>query len=507
MATKRVAPRNTALEAAIVADPIDPTARMVYSDWLQSIGEPLGAWAALAAAIEADPANVQLRADGVGYLDDHQREILGAGAPILRGGWIGWHVGFVDEIRLQEPLKTPAKRLAALLAQPSSRFVRHLAIGEFSNVPAIVAEVIRAAPPLLESLLVGDQPGSWWGAPKPLEEVAEIATLRRLTLRGFSVSRAMPQLVELSLVTPLLRTSEAVTWLLGRNCPNLEELMIDCANPTPVAQVVADVVGALPKLRRLRLLHLQGADAVVDALAPHLERLEVLDLSHSDLSSSKATALGAKLVAVRCGAKVENMYRLVDGELSSWLTHRLDEGGRAALRLVPGAGWALYNLSTRHREERALQLLGASLTFPDAGIGTYAYANSAGALERLFRFDEAELISREGLLRSPYEPNLFSFLIDALRRSNKLDRALALVPRALATLSRDNPDPHPHQGATGTACLVDCLFTLAQAGQHAKVLKAATEHKKLASPKVHAIVAMSQLALGRVAAAKKTLLK
>ena len=49
------------------------------------------------------------------------------------------------------------RQLAAVLAQPSSRFVRHLAIGEFANVPAIVAEVIRAAPPLFESLLVGDR--------------------------------------------------------------------------------------------------------------------------------------------------------------------------------------------------------------------------------------------------------------------------------------------------------------------------------------------------------------
>ena len=67
----------------------------------------------------------------------------------------------------------------------------------------------------------------------------------------------MPQLVELSLVTALLRS------LGGRDVaaraqlsPNLEELTIDCANPRPAAQVVADIVTALPKLRRLRLLHL-----------------------------------------------------------------------------------------------------------------------------------------------------------------------------------------------------------------------------------------------------------
>ncbi|MBA3540910.1 MAG: TIGR02996 domain-containing protein [Deltaproteobacteria bacterium] len=509
--------RELALEAAIIDAPDDPLPRLVYGDWLQAKGEGRGEWIALSAASEAERANVRLRAAAVAFLDKHRGELLGAGAALLPGAWIGWRGGFIDELRLQPfpNQRTVARNLAALLAHPSCRFVRHLALGALPRMQAVLDAVADAAPPLLETLVVLDHP-DYEGATCSVDRVAALPTLRRLALKRVECTVALPELRELYVA---FVSNEVVPAAY----PKLVELTLDTRDAAIAPQTLREVVRALPELRRLRLLNASNADALIAALSPLAGQFELLDIAHSAVSHVGVSQLLAwpremQLLALRTGitaamtGRLREHFRAVavsrpagppidrlgEDETEddmSWLSYRVTTEGRDAVRAVPGAGAWLYSLGINHnigaRASRAVPLLDAALTMPAPGLETLAWANAAITHERLRQFDDAELIAREGLLRAPREPNLFAIIIDALRRSGRLPEALAMLPRAYTALTSADRGP-----GEAEACLLDCLFTLAQAERHAEVLGLAVEHVLLMTPDAHAVVAMSQVALG-----------
>ncbi len=512
--------RGEALARVVVDAPLDPLARMVLGDHLQGLGERLGDWVALAAGLEADPANARLRAASVAFVDEHRDALFGDGAELLAGAWIGWRGGFIDELRLQPypgATRTTA-RVAALLAHPSCRFVRTIALGAFPAPKPIIAAIAAAAPPLLERFVALDTPTSS-GDPPSIDAIAALPTLRQLGLRDVAITVAMPQITTLvvSARGPFAR------YLAAGKCPNLEELVVEDFALAPKA--LATIVGKLPHLKRLRLLGERNLRARLVALRPHLPRLALLDVSHTPFTDGDAALLAdhgdLELVAIRTdataappGLRAATVTRpsavalqqavANDPELTSWLPQRLAAGGRDAIALIPGVGVALYNLGTRvtldGREAVALPVLEAALTFPVASLHTFAWANAALAHERLYHFDEAERIGREGLLRAPLEPNFFAIVIDALRRSDRLDQALALVPRAFGAL--DRPEASRHSAGAAACCLLDCLFTLAQAGRHREVLAAAKKYPAAMKPDAYPVVAMSHVALGHLAKAR-----
>src|SRR5260221_8656016 len=114
------------LEAAIIAAPLDPTPRMVYGDWLQSRGDPLGEWVAMMAAIEAAPGDTRLRSAAVTYLDVHRTAILGAGATVMAGAYPGWRGGFLDQNRPPPTRLAPPHEDSALWRQPAGPVLRHV---------------------------------------------------------------------------------------------------------------------------------------------------------------------------------------------------------------------------------------------------------------------------------------------------------------------------------------------------------------------------------------------
>jgi len=89
-------------------------------------------------------------------------------------------------------------------------------------------------------------------------------------------------------------------------------------------------------------------------------------------------------------------------------------------------------------------------------------------------------------------------VLDALRRSGRNSEAEGLLARAFKAIAAGVTS---HAGGTAAACLLDCLFVLAQAGRHREVLAAAKRHAKLVDdkrrPSVESLRAMSLVALGR----------
>jgi len=491
--------RNAALEAAIVAAPDDLAARLVYGDWLQGAGDIRGEWVTLSASVDATPTP-RLRAAAVAFFDRHRRALLGEGAALLPAMWIGWRAGFIDELRLVpfDGLRGYARAVLALLAHPSCRFVRHVAFGVIPDVEAILAALCEQAPPLLESLLVD--------ANIDVAAIATLPALRRLGLRASPMTVPLPELVE------LCTGRNQVDWIVSGGCPALAELVLRGRGTWQATAGVAQLVAALPRLRRLRLLDVRGVDGTLAALTSHAARLELIDISRGDLSGTgvsellrwpahvKVRALGCELSELQVAELRERFGDLATGE--SWIAHRVRTDGRAALRLVPGVGLELYNagtnLSVNGREAEALPLLEAAVTLPAEGLDTWAWANVALAHERLGHFDDAELFGREGLLRAPREPNFYAIVLDALRRSGRnaeAEKLLLRAERAIATGSSR------HAGGTAAACLLDCLFVLAQAGRHRDLLAMAKRHAKLVDdkrrPSVAALRAMSLVALGR----------
>ncbi|MEO8699002.1 MAG: TIGR02996 domain-containing protein [Kofleriaceae bacterium] len=493
------------LEEAIFAAPLDPVPRMVYGDWLQTAGDRRGEWVSLATGIEADPANVRLRAAAVTFLERHATALLDIGASLLPGMWLGWRGGFIDEIRLQPVAVSRRLRcIEALFRHPSARFVRTVAIGQMGPTRPVLDALAAANLRLLEALVLEDQTNQHDGETVRLDG---FPALRRLGLRRVTVEGPIPPLVELACDAAKLAQLA---------CPTLEELVVDLGR-LPVPNLVT-LFARLPAIRRLRLI--QATDeAYLRAALDIAPRLELLELSQADLSgvADRLLALPRSLqlrathvvlpesIADRLRARgatiatVTGPVRLAHDWSSgpSWLGHLLDSDGRDALRLIPGAGHAIgyagIQLVRTGANHDGARLLDAAVTLPsEQGVKTWQAA--AIAHERLLHFDDAELVGREALLRDPKEPNCFAIIIDALRRSGRLDEALALVPRALEVVLPWAMHSEP--------CLLDCLFTLAQAGRHDEVLALAELHRPHLSVDMRAVVVMSHYAAGNAEKAK-----
>jgi uncharacterized protein (TIGR02996 family) len=373
---QRAPARDAALEQRIVDAPDDDAARMVYGDWLQSRGDPLGDWVALSG--------------DDGYLASHLDELLGAGALLWPGSHVTWRRGFIDELRMQRAVD-PARRARALFARPIARFVRRLAIAPMPKLEGVIEAVVAAAPPLLSELLVSD--GSGEHAVPAVDALADLPSLRALTLYGASLTRALPQLRELAIAVP----STVVPWLVGGGAPNVEALTLFCGTrPAPLAPVFA----ALPDLRALCVIGAprEVVEAQVGDLAGQLARIETAD------------------------------------SLESWVVQRVRARGRDEVALLPFAGLHLVNAGERllhaERPREALPLLDAAITLPSrAGLRAWvgaALANLAAGL-----WERALAVARAGLMRHPREPMLLAVIVDAHRGAGRFAEALAAVPAAL----------------------------------------------------------------------------
>ncbi len=314
---------NPVLESAIRHDREDPAPYLVYADWLQSAGHPLGELIVLQDALDRapDPAK-QARADEI---------IKGLDLPSPKLATFGWRRGLWSWLRLENAEdwmdeEFDAVALArALFASPACAVLEELRIGVLrwdhnaADVPAVIAEAANHAwAPSLTRLHLGDVPGDIDMAHHVIGDIGEIVSrvfpsLVSLKLhsgaqewRGddktFGVQGlALPALVELVVETCSL-ASERAQAIAAARLPNLERLELWFGSENEGADAgTADIRSILdgqvfPKLRHLGLCNAELTDALAGALpgARIAAWLESLDLSMGTLGDEAATELAAQ---------------------------------------------------------------------------------------------------------------------------------------------------------------------------------------------------------------------
>ena len=336
--------RAAELEAAIADAPDEPGPYLVYADWLQAIGDPRGTLIVLQHHGREREASE--------LIEEHRAHLLGplaaaaaataAGGEARRGAGprkleLGWHLGFIREARIgwwavggAEVRREAAAALAALLALPSSRFLRHLTI---ESVPFVrgdrdlgpfldaVAAAGQARPLLLRSLFIGQDASPWTIGPIA-GVLGACPELRHLTLRAGELSLgaiAHPQLRAFGIEGHRL-TRQNVAELRAATWPRLEQLELSFhSRDLPIGCDARDLAALfdgdnLPSLRHLGVLACPSADDVVRALAESrlLRRLSTLDLSGGALSHAGVAAMARSRLSFSHLARLELVHNRLD---------------------------------------------------------------------------------------------------------------------------------------------------------------------------------------------------
>ena len=301
--------RNAALEAAIRANRDDPAPYMVYADFLQSHGNPIGE---LLVYAERDPKRAA--------------EIIAKlGLPPEDQATFGWRRGLWQWLRLENARDWMDDAFDAVgLARPLFSSIPCCALEElrigvlrwmhnYQDVPAVLAEAGNHAWARdLQRLHVGDVSedvdiGMHFVGDVGATITAAFPNLRSLRLHSgededegeFGVAGlALPELRELAIETNVMSTARLEA-LLAAELPKLERLELWFGAEEYGADCSADDLESLlsgelfPKLRHLGLRNAEIADDIARAVveAPIAKRLESLDLSMGTLTDDAAREL------------------------------------------------------------------------------------------------------------------------------------------------------------------------------------------------------------------------
>lgn len=263
--------QRDAFERAIDAAPDHPEGYAVYGDWLSQTGDERG-----------ELISLQL----LPSLDRRQRERVKAllyapGIRCLAGPVAQWRWGFVHMVTLLRDGESV--ELERLLAHPSMRFVRALALGE--PMTESLGALARAAPRVLSSLMLS--------SPRALD-LATIPTtlpsLERLQLSVPELIGALPALPGLSaLEIAFLEWTEATAaQLFETNGSRLRAVKLHVSGAVEPATVRS--VMSLPALEALTI---EASEMGIDAVAAledgaSIERLTTLELHQSGLTERAA---------------------------------------------------------------------------------------------------------------------------------------------------------------------------------------------------------------------------
>ncbi|MFT3692912.1 MAG: TIGR02996 domain-containing protein [Kofleriaceae bacterium] len=363
---------NPALEQAIVAAPDDPAPRMVYGDWFQLEGDPIGEWVAMSTAVELRPDDVPLKSAAIAWRTEHRTKLFGKATAGLAGSYFGWRGGFIDELRLQQHPKLTLAMVVELFANPLLRFVRHIAIANIKPpLPKVIDALVAAKFPLLDELVVVDS------LPEPMLELDVIATLplKKLALSKVKLSTPMPSLRELVV---FMDFEQHAAWI--ERCPNLERVIaIDISEPAKLSTTVP-------------VEYMSGEEYVM--VADNEFRSSVEPFVHARDRATLRMFPGA-------GEPIHALgFHYLDTDLT-----------------------------------RAKQFLELAVTLPVLGQKAFKL-NAAIANERLGDAVRAELYARDALADVPGDEGFYEILIDALRQQKRYDDAFALFPKAMAAIRK-----------------------------------------------------------------------
>lgn len=286
-----VAHRNAALEQQILDNLDDDSARLVYGDWLQQQGDPLGE---LVVRQSSNNARVAKR-----LLTEHGTFFFGPAEEYVKLFKVEYRLGFIRSITLTRERKLELEWPVVaswLLERPIARFVEQVQIGPIAsavqNVEAGVWNALLAHErPALRALGIATKV-TRYGEAIDLALVAHAPRLRELRIEGMRVQPgafAHPSLERLEL---LLESAppELAAALVASSLPALRELAITTRFETVPHVWPRDA----PALRVLRLA-LGGTPAVVETLLrdPALPRLAVLELAFVDNAAARVLLANA----------------------------------------------------------------------------------------------------------------------------------------------------------------------------------------------------------------------
>ncbi len=314
-----VAPKaggNPELEAVIAANPEDANGYLVYADWLQTTGDKLGEYVALAWRGEGDPL-LKKMADKM--LKENAKAWLGLVAEEPELATVEWAHGFIKTARVTmeyEGEPHAKKVLSGLLKLPTARFLQDLVIGlyydeqetyEVNYAGAAKLLVGNGPLPTLRSLFIGDfeYPDETEISWAKLGNVGNIwalyPNLESLHLRGGEQklgALVLPKLKSFLLETGGLDVG-ALRSITKAEWPNIERISVWFGredygwNGKP-----KDVIGLLqrtdlPKLKHLGLKNNEFGDEIAGIVvgSPLVAGLEELDLSMSTLADPGAEVL------------------------------------------------------------------------------------------------------------------------------------------------------------------------------------------------------------------------
>jgi len=308
-------PRSASeLEAAILADPDNADAYLVYADWLQAQGDPRGELIVLQHRGETDAATALLDEHAEHFWGDvvEDQDMLVRNQYCKLGPTTAWRWGFLHAIWIgrTSPDGTHIDGvLAKLLEHPSARFVRELTAGIASyedNSYMGVAQVLgERSLPTLRALTIGDffyeqTELNWSNAGNLGVAWRGVPNLESLTVRSGTMQLGaldLPKLRELVIITGGF-DPESMASICSRRWPELERLNVqlgrDHVFKPPELAAIFDGK-AFPKLRHLGLGNSRELDTICAALASSkiAAQLETLDLSKGTMGDAGAAALAS----------------------------------------------------------------------------------------------------------------------------------------------------------------------------------------------------------------------
>lgn len=334
------------LVAAILANPDDERAWLVYGDWLQSQGDPRGELLAVQHSMEKGRTPA-LEEREKKLLEQHADKLLG---PLKR--WqktldgkgddaFTWKRGFLRSVRisyndyaLDEAARKDIDIVAItreIFAHPSAAFVEEVVIGEVNSGKwsdphnssqlyfPVVAEIVAAKPPL-RKLVVGeyefpDETEISWtyiGDISPIWKA--FPRLESLRVQGGNIelgSVDAPSLKEATFATGGLPEA-AVRSIANAQWPRLERLEIWFGDEmygagSTLADIRPILEGtSLPALKHLGLRNCMWTDEIAGVIgkSPIVKRLRSLDLSMGTLSDEGVSSL------VQDGASLRHLEAL-----------------------------------------------------------------------------------------------------------------------------------------------------------------------------------------------------
>jgi uncharacterized protein (TIGR02996 family) len=324
---------NPQLEAAIEKNLNDPAPYLVYADWLQSQGDPLGELimlqaqgneaAATALINKNDEAFLGVLSKFVADKKDPRTEKKNRYSSGERGYFAEWQFGFIKHLDWRwdafdlHTSDDPNEDLKALLELPTARFLQSLKLGpcpgeeEMNMSPVIDAFEEAKKPSTLRELYLAEL-SEWDISGTTTGDFGSIhhlfPKLEKLTLRAGQIDLgknvSLPELKELVVETGGL-TKEDIKHICTMTAPKLERLSIWFGDENygasgSLKDIAAILDGsAFPKLKHLGIMNCSWVGDAAAALPTSkiLKQLTSLDLSMGCLSDKDIDGMVANQAA------------------------------------------------------------------------------------------------------------------------------------------------------------------------------------------------------------------